>query len=82
MGKGERSLVIFSKLQAPQLLNMGKGERSLVIFSKLQAPQIRTKILRRSRLVKLLSENLEKKLIFICAGGRLWQDYAPFAVHS
>jgi len=47
---------------------MGKAERSLVIFSKLQAPQIRTKILRRSRLVKLLSENLEKKLIFICAG--------------
>lgn len=47
---------------------MGKGERSLVIFSKLQAPQIRTKILRRKRLVKLISENLEKKVIFICAG--------------
>lgn len=47
---------------------MDKGDQSLVILSKLQAPQIRTKILRRSRLVKSFSENLEKKLIFIYAG--------------
>lgn len=47
---------------------MGKGDMSIVIQSKLQRPQIRTKILRRKRLIQLFCENLEKKIILICAG--------------
>ena len=47
---------------------MGRGEHSIVILSKLQTPQLRTKMLFRKRLMKLLDENLDKKVILICAG--------------
>jgi LuxR family maltose regulon positive regulatory protein len=47
---------------------MGKGKAGIVILSKLQIPQIRTKMLYRKRLVKILAENIGKKVILICAG--------------
>jgi len=39
----------------------------IVIQTKLQTPQIKGKIVRRDRLLNLLKENLDKKLILICA---------------
>lgn len=39
----------------------------LILQTKLQPPQIKGKVLRRDRLLNLLKENLEKKLILICA---------------
>ncbi len=47
---------------------MREGRQNLIIFSKLQAPEITTKTLRRKRLLDLLSENKNKKLILLCAG--------------
>jgi LuxR family maltose regulon positive regulatory protein len=41
---------------------------SLVLYSKLQTPQTRTKTLTRQRLISILTENLNKKLLFLCAG--------------
>lgn len=42
--------------------------QDLILHTKLQPPQIKGKILRRDRLLNLLKENLDKKLIFIWAG--------------
>ncbi len=39
----------------------------LILQTKLQPPQLKGKILRRQRLINLLQENLDKKLILICA---------------
>ncbi|HEX7320901.1 MAG TPA: hypothetical protein VF399_11170, partial [bacterium] len=40
----------------------------MIILSKLQPPQIKTKTLRRRRLVELLRKNLDKKIILLQAG--------------
>lgn len=40
----------------------------MIILSKLQKPQIKTKTLRRERLLALLSANLDKKVILLSAG--------------
>jgi|GEM_PF-1671515 len=42
--------------------------RDLILQTKLQPPQIKTKILRRERLLNLLKKNLDKKLILLWAG--------------
>ena len=47
---------------------MERRDRSLIIFSKIQAPQIKTKTLERTSLIGLLSNNLDKKIILLCAG--------------
>ncbi len=39
----------------------------MVLQTKLQPPQLKGKILRRQRLINLLQENLDKKLILVCA---------------
>jgi ATP/maltotriose-dependent transcriptional regulator MalT/two-component SAPR family response regulator len=44
---------------------MAKSE--LILQTKLQPPQIKGKILRRERLLNLIKENVDKKLILICA---------------
>ncbi|MCX7994745.1 MAG: hypothetical protein N3A65_03090 [candidate division WOR-3 bacterium] len=41
--------------------------QNLVLQTKLQPPQLKGKILHRERLLKILKENLDKKLILICA---------------
>jgi LuxR family maltose regulon positive regulatory protein len=43
-------------------------KHSIVLLSKLQAPQIKTKVLLRERLIKVLAENMGKKVILVCAG--------------
>jgi LuxR family maltose regulon positive regulatory protein len=43
------------------------SKSDLVLQTKLIPPQVKGKILRRERLLKLLKENLDKKLILICA---------------
>jgi LuxR family maltose regulon positive regulatory protein len=43
-------------------------EDDLILQTKLIAPQIKGRILRRERLLNLLKENLDKKLILICGG--------------
>ncbi len=40
----------------------------MLILSKLQPPQVKTKTLRRRRLVELLRKNLDKKIILVQAG--------------
>ncbi|MEO0127745.1 MAG: BTAD domain-containing putative transcriptional regulator [candidate division WOR-3 bacterium] len=41
--------------------------QNLVLQTKLQPPQLKGKILRRERLINLLKDNLDKKIILICA---------------
>lgn len=41
--------------------------QDLILATKLQPPQMKGKILRRQRLLNLLNQNLDKKLILICA---------------
>jgi LuxR family maltose regulon positive regulatory protein len=45
----------------------GKGQ-SIILFNKLQPPEIKTKTLRRRRLLRMISKNLDKKVILLCAG--------------
>jgi len=45
----------------------GKG-LGIILLNKLQLPEIRTKTLRRQRLLNLISKNLDKKVLFLCAG--------------
>jgi LuxR family maltose regulon positive regulatory protein len=40
----------------------------IILLNKLQPPEIKTKTLRRQRLLNLISRNLDKKVIFLCAG--------------
>ncbi|MBE0434123.1 hypothetical protein IBX73_11760, partial [candidate division WOR-3 bacterium] len=40
----------------------------MILLSKLQPPEIRTKTLERNRLIDTLSQNLDKKVILLCAG--------------
>lgn len=47
---------------------MKKSKQNIVLLSKLQRPQIKTKTLYRKRLIDLLSKNLGKKVILLCAG--------------
>ncbi len=47
---------------------MPEGKENIILLSKLQAPQIKTKTLYRKRLLNLLSKNLNKKIILLCAG--------------
>ncbi len=47
---------------------MVKEKHSFILLNKLQAPQVKIKTLFRERLINLLSENLDKKLILLCAG--------------
>ncbi|KPK63637.1 hypothetical protein AMJ83_06360 [candidate division WOR_3 bacterium SM23_42] len=42
-------------------------DEELIVKTKLDTPQVKGKILRRQRLLGTLKENLEKKLILICA---------------
>jgi ATP/maltotriose-dependent transcriptional regulator MalT/two-component SAPR family response regulator len=42
--------------------------KGFVLQSKLQAPQIKAKTLHRQRLIDVLTQNMDKKLISICAG--------------
>jgi LuxR family maltose regulon positive regulatory protein len=44
------------------------AKQDIILLSKLEAPQIKTKLLYRKRLVDLLSENLDKNVVLICAG--------------
>jgi len=41
--------------------------RKLILQTKLEPPQIKGRILRRERLLNLVKDNLDKKLILICA---------------
>ena len=43
-------------------------EPGIILLSKLQPPEIRTKTLKRQRLLNILSRNLDKKVILLCAG--------------
>lgn len=47
---------------------MAKDKQNIILLSKLQTPQVKTKTLFRKRLIDLLSENLNKKVILLCAG--------------
>ncbi len=47
---------------------MAEGMQSIILLSKLQTPQVKTKTLFRQRLIDLLAENLNKKVILLCAG--------------
>jgi len=47
---------------------MKDNKQNLIILSKLQEPQLKTKTLRRERLLNLLLANLNKKVILLCAG--------------
>jgi LuxR family maltose regulon positive regulatory protein len=47
---------------------MKKRKQNIILLSKLQTPQIKTKILYRKRLIDLLSKNLGKQVILLCAG--------------
>jgi len=47
---------------------MVRKELSIILLNKLHPPEIKTKTLRRSRLLKLISKNLDKKVILLCAG--------------
>ena len=42
-------------------------DENLILSSKLKMPQIKTPVLSRERLLKLLKENLHEKLVLICA---------------
>jgi LuxR family maltose regulon positive regulatory protein len=44
------------------------SKEALILQTKLIPPQIKGRILRRERLLNLLKENLDKKLILICGG--------------
>ncbi|MDH4211189.1 MAG: hypothetical protein OEV79_07040 [candidate division WOR-3 bacterium] len=43
-------------------------EPGIILLSKLQPPEIKTKTLRRQRLLHIMSRNLDKKVILLCAG--------------
>jgi len=43
-------------------------EPSVILLSKLQPPEIKTKTLRRQRLLDIISRHLDKKVILLCAG--------------
>ena len=45
----------------------GKGP-SIILLNKLHPPEIKTKTLRRRRLLNMMSKNLDKKVILLCAG--------------
>ncbi len=47
---------------------MERKKQSLILLSKIQAPQIKTKTLKRQHLLDLLTRNLNKKVILLCAG--------------
>ncbi len=47
---------------------MERRRQSLIVLSKIQAPQIKIKTLKRQHLLDLLSRNLNKKIILLCAG--------------
>jgi len=47
---------------------MTEGMQSIILLSKLQTPQVKTKTLFRQRLIDLLAENLNKKIVLLCAG--------------
>lgn len=40
----------------------------IILLNKLQPPEIKTKTLRRRRLLNCIAKNLEKKVILLCAG--------------
>jgi LuxR family maltose regulon positive regulatory protein len=42
--------------------------KGIIFLSKLQPPETKTKTLRRTRLLNLISRNLDKKVILMCAG--------------
>ncbi|MEO0129121.1 MAG: hypothetical protein ABIL02_02670 [candidate division WOR-3 bacterium] len=44
------------------------GEEKFVLLTKLQIPEVNPRTLYRDRLIRLLYQNMHKKLIFICAG--------------
>jgi LuxR family maltose regulon positive regulatory protein len=43
-------------------------EPGIILLSKLQPPEIKTKTLKRQRLLNVLARNLDKKVILLCAG--------------
>jgi LuxR family maltose regulon positive regulatory protein len=43
-------------------------EQGIILLNKLHPPEIKTKTLRRGRLLRLISRNLDKKVILLCAG--------------
>jgi len=47
---------------------MMKGRDNLVVLSKIQAPQVGTRTLKRRHLLDLISDNMNKKIILLCAG--------------
>lgn len=47
---------------------MERKDPGVILLSKLQPPEIKTKTLRRQRLLDIISKNLDKKVILLCAG--------------
>lgn len=47
---------------------MEGGNYGIILSNKLQPPGIKTKTLRRRRLLNVISRNLDKKLVLLCAG--------------
>ncbi|UCG30538.1 MAG: hypothetical protein JSV53_01285 [candidate division WOR-3 bacterium] len=43
-------------------------EHGVILLSKLQPPEIKTKTLHRQRLLNIMSRNMDKKVILLCAG--------------
>jgi LuxR family maltose regulon positive regulatory protein len=43
-------------------------EHGIILLNKLQLPEIKTKTLRRRRLLNFIAKNLDKKVILLCAG--------------
>lgn len=43
-------------------------DKGFVLQSKLQAPQVKTKTLHRQRLIDVITQNMNKRLITLCAG--------------
>lgn len=47
---------------------MKRKKHNLILLTKIQSPQIRAKTLKRKHLIDLLTRNLNKKVILLCAG--------------
>ncbi len=43
-------------------------EHGIILLNKLQPPEIKTKTLRRTRLLNMIARNLDKKVTLLCAG--------------
>ena len=51
-------------------------EHGIILLNKLQPPEIKTKTLRRTRLLRIIARNLDKKVTLLCAGAGYGNEIA------